>query len=67
MERVEIIARTERRQRWTEREKSELRAEAAEPGSSIGKVARKHGAGCRCPDCGAGMAMLGHDVTEVLD
>ncbi|MGL4967425.1 MAG: IS66 family transposase zinc-finger binding domain-containing protein [Inquilinus sp.] len=22
---------------------------------------------CRCPDCGAGMARLGEDVTEVLD
>jgi transposase len=24
-------------------------------------------AGCRCPDCGAAMAKLGEDVTEVLD
>jgi transposase len=24
-------------------------------------------AGCSCPDCGAGMARLGEDVTEVLD
>jgi transposase-like protein len=43
MERVEVIARTERRRQWTVQEKVELLAETDVPGSSVTEVARRHG------------------------
>lgn len=43
MGRVEVIARVERRRRWTEDEKAALLAEIEEPGSGVAVVARRHG------------------------
>ena len=43
MERVEVIARTERRRQWTVQEKAQLLAETDLPGSSVTEVARRHG------------------------
>ena len=42
MQRVEVIARTERRRRWSDEEKRALVAEAFAPGAVVAHVARRH-------------------------
>jgi len=40
---VEVIARVERRRRWSEAEKAVLLAETGQPGATVAGVARRHG------------------------
>lgn len=48
MQRVEVIARTERRRRWSDEEKYALVAEAFAPGAVVSHVARCHGVAESC-------------------
>jgi transposase len=43
MDRVEVIARVERRRKWTDAEKAAVLAETDTPGTNVAAVARKHG------------------------
>ena len=48
VERVEIVAGKERRQRWSNEERRRLVAEAFSPGAVVAHVARRHGVAESC-------------------